>query len=357
MKKFLCACVLVAAVGSAMADAVDDLAAGTDLMIDFMNIDYSYSGFLSGSGSGIITDEDAPAACVAKEPGTLNMVLSARDLGFDFDLLIPIVGTKIDANTVRWNATSTPNVCVPATFDGQTVDLLVKRITGQLTSRCDSTNTMFEPVCGRARNVFMQQTGGDAGNWLNIEAYLFCTENSLTRIDFQLRSFVFVGAAGSGSETTRVPPNGLDVQQGTLISGGLAELLDDDDQVLSIQQRAAFSVATPNVGFVVSADAGSQPPTHITLVLKTACTAAPLSNIIQRIEMFNHAFNRWDLVRPDGPPSGVGEQTYEAVVSGNAAEYASGAGQMLARFRWFDRGTISPSWRVNTDQVYFDLRY
>lgn len=339
-----------ALVAQATADAVDDVRAGTSIVLDVRNINFSYSGVLIGDGAGVIDDAEAPATCVQKQAGSLDIVLNARDLGYDFDLQIPVTGTKVDSDTIRWTADSRPNVCITATFDNQTVDLLVKRISGRITANVTSTAPFADSVCGRTMNVTFVDEGGDAQNFIDIEAYLFCEENFLTRVDFRLRNFDYVGTGGIEPPAINVAPSSFLVQQGNLDSGALSDLLADDNLVVRVTQRAAASPATPNVGMLVVGNASVTNGSALRFFLRATSTAAPASAIIQRIELFNYDTNAWERLF-EGNPSGSGEQLYSVNVTTDPGRFISSTGELSARLRWFDRGAASPGWRVLFDQV------
>lgn len=159
-------------------------------------------------------------------------------------------------------------------------------------------------------------------------------------------------AAGGG--TALGHPTAYLVQQGTYVSGGVPELQDDDNQVLAIQQKAAFSAANPNVGVEITGQVATGSVSGLNLTVRATCTGVPLANIRFRIEAFNYSLNKYDIVRADAPPSGFGEQVYSLDLS-NPASYVSNTGELKVRLRWFDRGSASPAWRSTIDQVLWTV--
>jgi hypothetical protein len=178
----------------ALGTPVGDLRDGQNLSFDLLGLTYTYSGFMSGSG--VVTDPDAPATCVAKNPGTLTMTVDLADLGAPFSVLVTLTGTEVNGTTVRWNTNTLVNQCVTVTVDGQTVDVLVKRVVGQFTATVGSVPTFFEPTCGRSYNVRFDDVGGDAQSFIDIESYALCIELSFFRIDFAMRSIDVQGFGG-----------------------------------------------------------------------------------------------------------------------------------------------------------------
>ncbi len=194
MHRTLASIVALGAAASALATPVGDLRDGQDLAFDLKALNYTYSGFLSGMGA--VLDEDAPPTCVAKNPGTLTMSVDLADLGAPFSVVVTLTGTEIDANTVRWSTDSIINQCVTVTVDGQTVDLLIRRVVGQLTASAVNIPGVNDPTCGRPYNVRFDDFGGNTQTFINVESYALCIQLPAFRIDFAMRDIDVVGFGG-----------------------------------------------------------------------------------------------------------------------------------------------------------------
>lgn len=173
-------------------EPIDDLRDGQNLNFDLKGLNYSYSGAVSGGGQ--VGDGDAPAVCVPKQPGTLNITLNLRDFIPDlpFDLVVTLSGSRVDADTVRWTFDVSPNRCV--NING--VNALVKRIWGQLTATLQPQSAFLDSECGLYYNLRLIPEGGDAGNWINAELYALCFENAAARVNVAVRNIDYVAYGG-----------------------------------------------------------------------------------------------------------------------------------------------------------------
>jgi hypothetical protein len=102
-------------------------------------------------------------------------------------------------NQIQW--TTGPvniNLCLRAADTGLPVDILIKRITGaSLLVNLTLLGTPYNSsVCGDTFYVQMTPTGGNASNFLNIEAYAFCVESPFTRINGTVRDLDYIAYSG-----------------------------------------------------------------------------------------------------------------------------------------------------------------
>jgi hypothetical protein len=90
------------------------------------------------------------------------------------------------------------NLCLRAADTGLPVDILIKRITGaSLLVNLTLLSTPYNSsVCGDTFFVQMTPTGGNASNFLNIEAYALCIESSFTRINGTVRDLDYIAYSG-----------------------------------------------------------------------------------------------------------------------------------------------------------------
>jgi hypothetical protein len=347
------ATLLLAVAGCALvwADAVDNVRDGTSINFDLKAATYTYDGILSGSGSGAIEDSEAPPSCVAKNAGTLNIQINARDLGLPFDIVIPLTGTKINANEIRWTTNTLVNRCIRANFQGTETDVLIKRVSGELRSRATSINPVFNEICGRGMNVDLADTGGNAQNFINAEVYLFCSETFVTRVDFEIRNIDFIGQAGLSEG--ELLPSAFQVTRGQLSRGELRDLFTSDDSRVVVQQRSQFSPALANAEVTTDGTAPQQIVGGLALNVELASNGVPSSRIIQRVEAFNYSTGRWDLIDERNPTTG---DTALTLAIPNPAQYIqAGTRAMRARAGWYDRGSLAPAWGGIIDRLTWSV--
>jgi hypothetical protein len=169
---------------------VDDLRAADRIYFDLRGLTYSYSGAISGSGS--VSDEQAPPTCIPKQPGTLDIALNLRDFGLPYDITVVLAGRALSDDVVEWSTDVRPDLCI--TVEG--VSVKIKRIWGKLTAQLTRRPFFVEPLCDRTFNLTAVPYGGDSGNWLNGEFYALCQEFDFTRVNAQVRSIDYYATSG-----------------------------------------------------------------------------------------------------------------------------------------------------------------
>jgi hypothetical protein len=100
------------------------------------------------------------------------------DIEIDYSINLIANDIRDDGNTaiVRWFASDDPNQCVTVTIGGVTVQALITHIEGALQgiiTRIPCQNNPYDPDW-RKVTLFINETGGDANNYLYAEGYLFC---------------------------------------------------------------------------------------------------------------------------------------------------------------------------------------
>ena len=173
---------------------VDDLRAADRIYFDLRGLTYSYSGAISGSGS--VSDEQAPPTCIPKQPGTLDIALNLRDFGLPYDITVVLAGRALSDDVVEWSADVRPDLCI--TVEG--ISVKIKRIWGKLTARLTRQPFFVEPLCNRTFSLTAVPYGGDSGNWLNGEFYALCQEFDFTRVNAQVRSINYDATSGINYE-------------------------------------------------------------------------------------------------------------------------------------------------------------
>ncbi len=173
---------------------VDDLRAADRVYFDLRGLTYSYSGAISGSGS--VSDEEAPPTCIPKQSGTLDIALNLRDFGLPYDITVVLAGRALSDDVVEWSADVRPDLCI--TVEG--ISVKIKRIWGKLTAQLTRRPFFIEPLCERTFSLTAVPYGGDSGNWLNGEFYALCQEFDFTRVNAQVRSMDYYATSGIDHE-------------------------------------------------------------------------------------------------------------------------------------------------------------
>lgn len=155
----------------------------------------------TGALSTTIAIPNQSPVCITKAPNSLNINLDLAALtGINGLPTITLAGTALSGgNQVKWTVgTIDLNLCLRASDTGLPADILVKRVTGgsllvDLTLLSSPYNSS---VCNDTFYVRGDDTGGNAQNFLNIEAYGFCVESPFTRIDATVRDLDYVIHSG-----------------------------------------------------------------------------------------------------------------------------------------------------------------
>jgi hypothetical protein len=155
----------------------------------------------TGAISTTISLGNPAPVCITKAPNTLDIGLNLSALtGIPGLPTITLTGTALaGGNQIQW--TTGPvniNLCLRAADTGLPVDILIKRITGaSLLVNLTLLSTPYNSsVCGDTFFVQMTPTGGNASNFLNIEAYALCIESSFTRINGTVRDLDYIAYSG-----------------------------------------------------------------------------------------------------------------------------------------------------------------
>jgi hypothetical protein len=155
----------------------------------------------TGAISTTISLGNPAPVCITKAPNTLDIGLNLSALtGIPGLPTITLTGTALAGGSqIQW--TTGPvniNLCLRAADTGLPVDILIKRITGaSLLVNLTLLSTPYNSsVCGDTFFVQMTPTGGNASNFLNIEAYALCIESSFTRINGTVRDLDYIAYSG-----------------------------------------------------------------------------------------------------------------------------------------------------------------
>jgi hypothetical protein len=155
----------------------------------------------TGAISTTISLGNPAPVCITKAPNTLDINLDLSALvGLPGLPTITLTGTALAGGSqIQW--TTGPvniNLCLRAEDTGLPIDILIKRITGaSLLVNLTLLGTPYNSsVCGDTFYVQMTPTGGNASNFLNIEAYALCIESPFTRINGTVRDLDYIAYSG-----------------------------------------------------------------------------------------------------------------------------------------------------------------
>jgi len=163
----------------------------------------------TGAISTTIAIGDQSPVCITKSPNTLDINLDLSALvGIPGLPTITLVGTALAGGSqIQWTTGPVDiNLCLRASDTGLPVDILIKRITG---ASLLVNLTLLDPpynsaVCNDTFYVQMTPTGGNASNFLGIEAYALCVESSFTRINGTVQDLDYIAYSGPIPEPASV---------------------------------------------------------------------------------------------------------------------------------------------------------
>jgi hypothetical protein len=163
----------------------------------------------TGAISTTISLGNPAPVCITKAPNTLNINLDLSALvGLPGLPTITLTGTALAGGSqIQWTTGPVDiNLCLRSQDTGLPVDVLIKRITGgSLLVNLTLLSTPYNSsVCGDTFYVQMTPTGGNAFNFLNIEAYALCIENPFTRINGSVRDLDYIAYSGPIPEPASV---------------------------------------------------------------------------------------------------------------------------------------------------------
>lgn len=179
------------------ADLSDKLATGGDFSIRLTAGLYQLTGGINGSGTFTSSAYRFP---FLPEGNGLDWQLRVRDLvnAIPSDFMLRYVATVLPNGDVQWDMDASPNECTQIVLGGQSVNFLLTRIWGRFTVRLSSIDCQPDPHDRLTHNVSLQldSAGGDEGNFLRLEGYLFCVQVDSTFTEGNVHSLVSIGYGG-----------------------------------------------------------------------------------------------------------------------------------------------------------------
>ena len=175
----------------------------TQILFDLNGGNLVASGALNTT---IAIGNQAPVV-IPKANNTLNIGLNLSALtGIPGLPTVNLTGTALAGGSqIQWTTGPVDiDLCLRAQDTGLPADILIKRITGA--SLLVNLTLLNPPFNDGTRDYYVQMTltGGTQSNFLNIEAYAFCIENTFTRINGSVRDLNYEAFSGPIPEPASV---------------------------------------------------------------------------------------------------------------------------------------------------------
>jgi len=185
IRKVLALGLVSAITALANAQIVTNLEQGGKLYWKFNSGQYNITGAISQSGTITASDPvELTLQDLNNDGRKLDVLLDLEELGLDIDYVLPLIGTVVSETPneaiIRWAADVNPNQCVNVSLSGTQVQVLITLLAGALQARVTPIQCQTNPYDANWQKVTLQfeDNGGDANNFLRVEGYLFCLEES-----------------------------------------------------------------------------------------------------------------------------------------------------------------------------------
>jgi hypothetical protein len=187
VQKVLAFGLLSALVALANAQIVSNLEQGGKLYWKFNSGQYNITGALTLNGDIDASDPiEFTLQDLNNDRRKLDIELRVQDLFPDLGInyTLNLIGTVVSQNAneaiIRWAADVNPNQCVQVSIEGTQVNVLITRLAGALQARVTPIQCQNNPYSPDWQKVTLRldDNGGDANNFLRVEGYLFCLEES-----------------------------------------------------------------------------------------------------------------------------------------------------------------------------------
>jgi V8-like Glu-specific endopeptidase len=165
------------------------------------------------------------------------------------------------------------------------------------------------------------------------------------------------GMAVSQLAAPQVDPSGFAIVRGSLQSGGLAQLLQSDDDYMRIWTEPLRFATVPLVEMELTSTSPTSTPSLVSFRLESAVTAQPANQVSQRIELFNYVANSWESV--DLRPATGTDTLVNVTAAGDPSRFVHPATrQMRARLSWSQNpGLVTRGWQVRLDQAVWSIQH
>jgi hypothetical protein len=172
----------------ANAQIVTNLEQGGKLYWKFNSGRYDITGALTLNGDIDASDPiEFPLQDLNNDRRKLDVELRLQDLFPDLGInyTLNLIGTVVSENAneaiIRWAADVNPNRCVTVNIGGAEAQVLITHVVGALQARItpiECQNNPYDDANWQKVTLQFEENGGDANNFLSVEGYLFCLEES-----------------------------------------------------------------------------------------------------------------------------------------------------------------------------------
>ncbi|MEX2244741.1 MAG: YCF48-related protein [Fimbriimonadaceae bacterium] len=154
------------------------------------------------------------------------------------------------------------------------------------------------------------------------------------------------------SNTQQVGPSSIVAQFGTVLGGGLAQVLTSDDAYFTVQNAFNISRADAPIQVIAEAVSPVASPTSLSFTLEAAASVAGLT---QRIELFNFATGAYEAM--DARAVTVADSTVVVTAGGALGRFIEpGTRKMRARLTWRRFASDLPrTWNARLDFVVWSV--
>jgi hypothetical protein len=187
IRKVLALGLVSAITALANAQIVTNLEQGGKLYWKFNSGQYNITGALTQSGNISASNPlEFTLQDLNNDGRKLDVELRMQDLfpNLGINYTLNLIGTVVSENAneaiIRWAADVNPNQCVTVRLNNADVQVLITRLAGALQARITPIACQNNPYDANWQEVTLQfeENGGDANNFLRVEGYLFCLEES-----------------------------------------------------------------------------------------------------------------------------------------------------------------------------------
>ncbi|MFY9234034.1 MAG: hypothetical protein WAO58_06180 [Fimbriimonadaceae bacterium] len=160
---------------------------------------------------------------------------------------------------------------------------------------------------------------------------------------------------GGSSETE--PPSSFKVLRGTLLGGGLASLLDDDDEFLVIQRQKPTDIGPAAIGDEVQLQVGGtsskMSPSSLSITVVSSVSA---TNLAQKISMYNWQTGAYELV--DSRPGNLSDTGVTVSATGDLSRFVNqSTGAVRAKLSAKQNTMqVREAWTASYGQVYWSIQ-
>ena len=148
-------------------------------------------------------------------------------------------------------------------------------------------------------------------------------------------------------------PESFWLRRGRLLSGGLPDLFDSDDNSMLVRPWITLTRAEAPVQIILDGTATTDTPAELGFLLESRVS---ISNLTQKIELFNYVAGAWEEV--DFRAATTDDSIVHVLISDNPGRFITpNALQMMAKVSFKAAGpTVSYPWTVSIDRANWTIQ-